>query len=83
MKIQNNEASVVLSESKQMDKVKKLYAPKAKPEYREDPFYSIPEGIMQDMTTFSFAVPIKPKCGYKPYNGKLGDYLTVYLVPSS
>ena len=40
---------------------------------------SIPEGTMRDMTTFSFAVPIKPKCVYKPYNGKLGDYLTVYL----
>ena len=22
---------------------------------------------------------IRPKCVYKPYNGKLGDYLTVYL----
>ena len=40
---------------------------------------SIPEGTMRDMTTFSFAVPINPKCVYKPYNGKLGDYLTVYL----
>ena len=71
--------SAVPSEARQMDKVKKLYAPKAKPEYKDDSLFSIPEGIMQDMTTFNYAVSIKPKCVYKTYNGKLGDYLTVYL----
>ena len=71
--------SAVPSEVRQMDKVKKLYAPKAKPEYKDDSLFSVPEGTMRDITTFSFAVPIKPKCVYKPYNGKLGDYLTVYL----
>ena len=71
--------SVVPSEARQMDKIKILYAPKAKPEYKDDSLFSVPEGTMRDMTTFSFAVPIKPKCVYKPYNGKLGDYLTVYL----
>jgi len=59
--------------------VKAKYAPKAKPEYKDDSLFSMPEGIMQDMTTFNFAVSIKPKCVYKLYNGKFGNYLTVYL----
>ena len=61
---------VVPSEDQQKNKIKRLYAPKAKPEYKDSSVFSVPEGAMQDMTTFSFAVPIKPKCVYEPYNGK-------------
>ena len=63
-------------EDKSAKKVKKLYAPKAKPEYKEKP--------APKHRTDGFAFDFVPRMSdkiivYEPHKGHLKDYLTVYL----
>lgn len=67
--------SAVPSKEKQSEKVRKLYAPDAKPVYKvkSSPY---PKG------SYGFMAPSKSPdmvCTYQPYNGSLGDYVEVYL----
>ncbi len=64
-------------EDKSAEKIKKLYAPKAKPEYKEKPASKPVSG--------GFTFEMMPRMSdskeivYKPHTGHLKDYLTVYL----
>ena len=61
-------------ETQRMDKVKKLYAPDAKPEYKINQS-TMPQGMYGYM---DFRASVS-KCVYQPYNGSPNEYLAVFL----